>query len=322
MAQIASGNTGQSLESIIEEINKFTAEYPGEVIFFRIKYLVGIRTTPSLGPIIWQNDIIMEFFANLETVNNRCGNLDMNTTFQNQPASYFMDQNQGKGCVIFILDGHLNNDDERISSGIYRRARMNFWDDWTESGSIRTVVKSQADDWNTIGRSSTSENDQFMISQWFAGAPIIGSTIQKLAIQEHNPTLYWYGVNRMSPDAWPNVLMVNYMGQVIEEETDFSQMSADLVTLAVGLNLYMISENCDISKRRNPLLKPLTKKASSFAKVATPSLASEPVIHFANGTIIKNPTPDMYPKGVAILKKGTVFGNGTVLEQDTPNPWY
>lgn len=199
---------------------------------------------------------------------------------------------------------------------------MNFWDDWTESGSIRTVVKSQADDWNTIGRSSTSENDQFMISQWFAGAPIIGSTIQKLAIQEHNPTLYWYGVNRMSPDAWPNVLMVNYMGQVIEEETDFSQMSADLVTLAVGLNLYMISENCDISKRRNPLLKPLTKKASSFAKVATPSLASEPVIHFANGTIIKNPTPDMYPKGVAILKKGTVFGNGTVLEQDTPNPWY
>lgn len=116
--------------------------------------------------------------------------------------------------------------------------------------------------------------------------------------------------------------MVNYMGQVIEAETNFSQMSADLVTLAVGLNLYMISENCDISKRRNPLLKPLTKTLSIFAKVAKPSLASEPVIHIANGTIIKNPTPDMYPKGVAILKKGTVFGNGTVLEKDTPNPWY
>lgn len=173
MAQVSTGNTGQSLESIIEEINQFTAEYPGEVIFFRIKYLVGIRTTPSFGPIIWGNEIIMEFFAMLETVNNRCGNLDINTPFQNQKASYFIDQNQGKGCVIFILNGHLDNDDERISSSIYRSGRMEFFDDWTQSGSIRTEVESQADDWNTIGRSSTSGNDQFMISQWLAGTPII-----------------------------------------------------------------------------------------------------------------------------------------------------
>ena len=161
-----------------------------------------------------------------------------------------------------------------------------------------------------------------MVSQWFAGAPVIGYSIEELSCQPHNPTLYWYGVNKMSPTSWPNVLMVNYMGQVIEKETDFSQMSADLVTLAVGLNLYMISENCVINKRRSPLLKPLTKKSPSFAKVAKPSLESEPVIHFANGTIIENPTPDMYPKGVAILKKGTVFANGTVLEKDTPNPWF
>ena len=126
MAEIAVGNTGQSLTSIIEEINQFTTEYLGEVIFIRLRYLVGIRTVPSLGPIMWDSDMIMEFVAMLETVNNRCGNLDVSKKFQNQKASYFMDRNQGKGCVIFVLNGHLKNNDERISSGIYDNKRMPF----------------------------------------------------------------------------------------------------------------------------------------------------------------------------------------------------
>ncbi|KFY44344.1 hypothetical protein V494_01528 [Pseudogymnoascus sp. VKM F-4513 (FW-928)] len=318
------GNTGASLDSIIEEINQFTAEYPGEVIFIRLRYLVGIRNVPSLGPITWDSGMILKFFAKLEEVNNRCGNL--NTPFQEQKASYFMDQNQGKGCVIFIMNDSLKNNEDRKSSGIYNKIAMEFWDDWTDNSYIGTVASTQADHWQTINRNSTdgTNDDKIMVSQWFASGPITTSSIEAVSMEPHNPTLYWYGVNRMSPERWPNVLQVNYMGQVIFGETDFSQMSADLVTLCVGLNLYMISENCNISKRRNPLLKPLTKKSSiaSFASVEKPSLASEPVIHFANGTIIKNPTPEMYPKGVAIFKKGTVFGNGTVLEKDTPNPWY
>ncbi|KFX94292.1 hypothetical protein V490_04414 [Pseudogymnoascus sp. VKM F-3557] len=322
LAEVVIGNTGQDLESIIEEINQFTAEYPGELIIFRLRYLVGIRTVPSFGPIIWSNEMIMEFFGKLEKVNNRCNNLNTDILFQKQKMSYFMDQNGGKGCVMFVLKGDLENDDERASSGIYRNSRMPFWDNWSQSESIRTVVEKQADSWNTINRDPAVPNNEILVSQWFADTPPIGYDIEALAMQYDNPTLYWYGVNRMSPEKWPNVLLTNYMGQVIEEETDWGQMSAELVTLAMGLNLYMISENCLISIKRSPLLKPLTKTLSSFAKVAKPSLAAEPVIHFANGTIIKSPTPDMYPKGMAILKKGTVFKNGTVLEQDVPNPWY
>lgn len=53
LAEVVIGNTGEGLTDIIDEINQFTKESPGEVIFFRLKYLVGMRKVPSLVPIYW-----------------------------------------------------------------------------------------------------------------------------------------------------------------------------------------------------------------------------------------------------------------------------
>ncbi|TDZ23766.1 hypothetical protein Cob_v003008 [Colletotrichum orbiculare MAFF 240422] len=48
--------------------------------------------------------------------------------------------------------------------------------------------------------------------------------------------------------------MVDYIGIVLMNGPQWNSLSAETYTLAVGVNLCTISENCDINKRRSPLL--------------------------------------------------------------------
>jgi hypothetical protein len=99
----------------------------------------------------------------------------------------------------------------------------------------------------------------------------------------YNPTMYWKGVNNMQPENFPNVLMVDYIVVLVPNEHDWNQVGADIVTLAIGLNLYMVSENCDFSKGRSPLLPSVS--ASSRMVTLSASVPWNGII-FANGTNI------------------------------------
>ncbi|KND90635.1 hypothetical protein TOPH_04731 [Tolypocladium ophioglossoides CBS 100239] len=78
----------------------------------------------------------------------------------------------------------------------------------------------------------------------------------------------------MSPWEFPNVMQVDYIGVMLLDNqanslTDDNSLSLDLATLCYGINLYLLSENCDISPSRSPLLpsqfKPRPSKAASKA---------------------------------------------------------
>ncbi|PKX92852.1 PLC-like phosphodiesterase [Aspergillus novofumigatus IBT 16806] len=320
LAEVPIGNTGEGLSDIIQEINHFTAENPGEVIFFRLKYLVGIRKVPSLGPIHWGQDIIDDFFSQLKKVNNRCGNLNVDVSFEKRTASFFMDQNNGNGCVIFLLDGDLKRNIERTDDGIYSASRMAFWDYWSEKQETESMANAEIAAWKSVSRTgdASDEKDQFLIGQWLVSAAPLS-----IAIFPTNPALYWAGVNSMSPENWPNVLMVDYIGVILKDQFNWASLGAELYTLAIGLNLYMISENCGISKHRSPLLPhPSSSRMANINSLTRLTSMTKPWngIIFANGTVLENPPPSLHPGRVEILKKGTVFNNGTVLEASIPNP--
>lgn len=319
-ADVVIGNTGESLDDVIREVNQFTAESPGEIIFFRVRYLIGIREVPAGGPIYWNNDIVNNFFNKIKGVNNRCGNLDPNVKFENQPASYFMDQNGGNGCVLFFLNGHLKNGVpvDSPADGLYTNDRMSMWENWSQGDGSDTekLANDQAADWKTVGRSGDFQNDQFIVSQWAVGADIAKTTaltIENLAIMPTNPAIYWMGVNNMSPESFPSSMRIDYIGIVVNNQHNWDQTSAEMYTFGVGMNLYMISENCDISKRRSPLLPQ--------AKLAKKDVAPEwNGIIYADGTVDDNPPPTLHPGGMEVLRNGTVFSNGTVVEMDIANP--
>ncbi|KAF5240008.1 hypothetical protein FAUST_4592 [Fusarium austroamericanum] len=111
--------------------------------------------------------------------------------------------------------------------------------------------------------------------------------------------------------------MVDYIGNVLSARTEpeWDTLSAELQVLAIGLNLYMISENCDISSMYPPLL-PSKNGPNKFASRKS---AWNGVV-FANGTRLEEAPSDFPERCSATLRKGTVFGNGTVLQHDEPNP--
>lgn len=319
-AEISLGNTGESLDEVISEINRFTAEFPGEAIFFRVRYLIGIRKIPSLGPIYWNKRIVDDFFGKLRGVNNRCGNLATDVKFNKRKASYFMDQNGGNGCAIFLLAGNIKPDlpQDSIADGIYKTNQMDINDNWSNLPETEPMSKDQVADWKGVGRSAGFANDAFHISQWIVSSDVLTTTrysIQGLATLPTNPALYWMGVNNMSPESWPTVLLVDYIGTVVMDRNKWDELSADLYTLVVGLNLYMVSENCDVSKQRSPLL-PGGQKKMKTSSLVQPWYG----IIYANGTVVNNPPPTLHPGRVEILKSGTKFLNGTMLRQDVVNP--
>ncbi|KAK4153515.1 PLC-like phosphodiesterase [Chaetomidium leptoderma] len=320
LGTLAIGNTGESLDEVISEINRFTSENPGEIVFFTMRYLVGRYELPDRGPIMWNAGVVNDFFSKLRAINNRCLNLDTSTGFQNQKASYFMDQNEGKGCVIMLLNGHLDGGGvprESPGDGIYDKGRMDINDHWSDKMQAVDMAPDQVRNWRSAARGGASDYGNFMIAQWLVTPDALASTaysLQNFAIQPTNPSLYWAGVNGMDPEHWPNVLLVDYIGVQQRGQWAWDRLSAEIYTLAVGMNLYMASENCDVNKRRPPLLR---RGEVAVEEEEAPWNG----IIFANGTTLDNPPPTLHPGRAAMLRNGTVFGNGTVLERSIPNPW-
>lgn len=320
-ADVAIGNTGESLDDVIREVNQFTAENPGEIIFFRVRYLIGMLEVPANGPIYWNTDIVINFFGKLRGVDNRCGNLDPAIKFNQQKASYFMDQNGGRGCVLFLLlGGNLDAGvpQDSVADGIYQASRMDVRDNWSDLPDTEAMANDQVAGWKTVSRSGTSTsspdaNDGFLISQWLVSADPVTTTalsIEKIGILPTNPALYWMGINNMSPETWPTAVLVDFIGVVVSKQWDWDRLSADMYAFAIGMNLYMISENCAINPRRSPLL-------AAPSATTLPRLASAwNGIMYANGTVDDDPPATLHPGRPPVLRNGTTFLNGTVVYAD------
>ncbi|KAK4167732.1 PI-PLC X domain-containing protein 1 [Cladorrhinum sp. PSN259] len=329
LAETAVGNSGESLDDVIGEVNRFTSENPGEIIFFSVRYLVGRYNVPNRGPIYWSTAVLNDFIAKLKGINNRCPNLDLSTGFQNQKAKYFMDRNNGQGCVILMLNGQnlKGLEKESIGEGIYSTARMGVRDQWSNKVKVNDMASDQIANWQAVQRGGgAADYDQFYIGQWLVTPDAIASTamgLQNFAVQQTNPSLYWSGVNSITPERWPNVLMVDYIGTQLKDQNGWDQLSAELYWLAIGLNLYTVSENCDVSGRKSPLLRSRDILPGSRRRgLERKQERKWNGIIFANGTKVDNPPPELKQLGrVEVLRNGTVFGNGTVLERSVPNPW-
>lgn len=332
MAGIAVGNTGEPLDDVIREVNRFTSDSPGELIFLAVRYLVGRYEVPDGGPILWDAALVNDFFARLRGLNNRCPNLDTSTGFQNQKASYFLDKNGGHGCVIVLLDGQLRGDGmprESVGDGIYDMGRVGIQDRWSNMEYADGMGPDQVRAWRGVARRAPSDHADggggpLLIAQWLVTPSALASTaytLQGFAVEQSNPSLYWAGVDGMDPEHWPNVLLVDYVGVQQQGRWAWDQLSAELYALAVGLNLYMVSENCGVNAQQSPLLR-RSGCSSSVGGVERRRDVQWNGIIFANGTRIDDPPSTLHPGRVGLLRNGTVFGNGTALENSVPNPWW
>ncbi|KAM0492096.1 hypothetical protein ACHAQF_007107 [Verticillium nonalfalfae] len=323
------GRSGEKFDEVVDNINRFTAEHPGEVIILQFRYLIGIRNTPSLGPIYWQAKQKNEFFDKLKSINNRCPNIPVDpgniNSFEQRTMGSFMESNNKNGCVLIFLDtAHLLRNIPEAQSvsrgdGIYHKDDFAWTNSWSEKEDTREVAEYAVEGWKR-------SRSKFIVSQWLSTlGPLVSTlvySIQAVAVLPNNPALYWRGVPEITPTQFPNAIMVDYIGQLLMNEQRWDQLGGELKTLAIGLNLYTLSENCDINKRRSVLL-PTKSSNGRFAAAPAqdnPLVSSWNGIIFANGTVINNPPPTLHVGQPEILRNGTRFSNGTVLTKDIRNP--
>ncbi|KAF4875177.1 Mutanase [Colletotrichum siamense] len=322
---IIAGASGDTLTNIVADVNKFTDESPGEVIFLWLKDLVAFEPFEKGGggrPLDQKET--EELFAVLGKIKNRCSGLEVpkgvGRQFQDRLMGEFMDMNGGSGCVLVILEGEVADGvpDSLPKEGIYRdNVHMYRFDHWPTATIPDTIIKKTAAELADPARhkKNGTEKQEFMVAQWQLTPDFTTSSnfgLEALAVYPTNPTLYWGGVPAMSPDTYPNVLMQDYIGVRLVDEHGWDSLGAEIRVLAVGLNLYMASENCWVSKRKHPLWKKNSRRQPSPWNG----------IIFANGTVMDK-RPEIYdPYREPVLRAGTVFGNGTVLTTNITNPFH
>lgn len=96
-------------------------------------------------------------------------------------------------------------------------------------------------------------DDSFIISKWHGSWDIMDLGfvgLEELSMRTMYDPLFWAGVGQMSPVSYPNTFTMDYVGvgRTGEAPPDLSEAQHEMRTLAMGLNLYMISENCTQGK--------------------------------------------------------------------------
>lgn len=337
MSTLAVGGTGESVQDIIDGINRFYKETPGEAIFLWVRYLNTVVGQPGIGLIGVQADTkLMEiWFDKFKLIENRCKGLSNSPTMDKKNMSDFMDSNDGKGCAVIIFDA-----DKSIQAGapkllpeegIYNSSYLIRHDAYSNTNDIKKLNSTQIDWWRGHAKRNVSntggpeeDSDKFFISQWLLTQDKIDlvylASLERSALINVNQIFYVFGVNAMTPENYPTVIMFDYLGTMYPGNYgSWDVRDPSLRTLVIGLNLYMASQNCHVSNIKSPLLGRRVDQNQRFTLATT--AAGRPKqwngVIFANGTRYDEPPPNfspMYP----LLKSGTRLMNGSVVQQHTP----
>ncbi|KAF5659012.1 chitinase [Fusarium heterosporum] len=330
------GNTGESFQEVIDHINEFTSENKGEVIVLQLRQLFGIYPTLNSKRLPWNKSIKDEFFVQLKKINNRCGNLHLKPNnrdqknMQNLKISQLMhpgdeegkDKGEANGCVIIMIDegsitegGPLEKDDVHSrGDGIYLKSDMQWVDAWPEKTEVKSAAEKAVDMWST-----KKADDKLWVGQW-----VVTETLPVRGIawnaEVMNSVFPWRAINTISPTAnFPSVFLIDYIGVFVQDETDWNLLSFEAYVMAVGLNLFTLSESCDINPHRRPPLYDAPRGGSNRFP-STEKFKKWDGVIYANGTRLEEAPSGLRLGCAPTLKKGTAFGNGTVLMSDIPNP--
>ncbi|KXJ86462.1 hypothetical protein Micbo1qcDRAFT_209147 [Microdochium bolleyi] len=156
--------------------------------------------------------------------------------------------------------------------------------------------------------------DDYYIMQWLV---TMGSTegssarsLQSMATQETNPAIYHAAMNFIKPEKFPTVIMTDAIGLFHPRDLSEGNYNPMLQTLCIGLNLYMVSQNCAVSRIRNPLDG---SRSSSFSTASLDGSLDGSIDGTTPAAVIATGS------GVQSVFTGVIFANGTVLDERPAN---
>lgn len=279
-AQPPVGTTGAPLKDLIENVNRFTTDYPGEVIIWNIRYMVNLQNSPVRSN-KWDDAWHQAFYDALEGINNRCS-LDLLgglKSFDRVPIGKMMESNGGKGCVLLIVQPQDTNQAVRENKGIFGDSKLNRTDNWAQKETSSETMPAEVEPIRQAMRSK-ADTDKFSIMQWKADPPGGQVSIQYRDFWGTNPWLYWFGLNNFSPDYFPTVILENALGLFYSKKITQEFYNTLLQNFVIGMNMYMVTQNCKVSQVGFPFTSNKDYGLSKFHGVA-----------FFNGTVLPDAPP-------------------------------
>ncbi len=101
----------------------------------------------------------------------------------------------------------------------------------------------------------------------------------------------------MTPEHFPTVILHDAAGLFHVSDLSEAGHNPMMQTLAIGLNLYMVSQNCSVSSGKHPLLHRRRSQAEVLSSATTTTTSAS---------------------GGFKPFRGVIFANGTVLEEAPP----
>lgn len=278
------GASGAPLNDLIENLNRFMETYPGEVVIWSMRYMVNLITLTNDPPYShpWDGSMSKAFYDTLKTIKNRCPHKllkDGTLTFDQVPMEQLLNANNNQGCVMLIA--HPQNELYNLSpvDDIFYGKDLNVIDQWAKKDLPSETMTTEVAALRALPRLDSSYKI-FYIMQWKADTYFLGD-VKLVDWYATNPALYHYGANNMSPDHFPTVILENTLGIYYYDKTSEDYYDTLLQNFAIGLNLYMVSQNCKISTASFPFDGKPQQSLSNFKGVV-----------FFNGTVL-----DVAPPG-------------------------
>ncbi|KAL3445003.1 hypothetical protein BJX65DRAFT_310369 [Aspergillus insuetus] len=165
--------------------DRFTEDYPGEVVVIKTRYLVDLLELHAEDR-YWDDEVIDMFYDQSER------NVKIGTILMRDLQS----RNGGKGCVLFFNDGtfteELSDGQQEYGSGIYDNHDLDINDVWSNKNQADEIAEHQLSEWRG-NRQPGSSKDRFHNAQWLSTADYGNPNtwpLQKCAIYRINGYIY------------------------------------------------------------------------------------------------------------------------------------
>jgi hypothetical protein len=248
------GGLGQTVAEVIDNVNQFMSDHPGELVILDINSdagydldecdIVEVGTcAPRLSQDQW-NNVASKFLHGLK---NQCDH-DSNpyTSLSERTINSIMSYDTDQGCVlpVFRLPYTIQNTWNR--GGLPRTSFASGKDAVESMGPDQVTHLKQSRVLGQAGASGTK--DDFFLLSWTLDAGIF--SISDAAADAYAVLANW-AYDQFTPYSYPNVLFLDFVGAPWDmdaggrSEQDMEGMLAwDLAYLAMAVNIQVAGANC------------------------------------------------------------------------------
>ncbi|XP_066903028.1 uncharacterized protein [Halyomorpha halys] len=211
------GGNGQSIASIVNDINQFIASH-NELVIVKLSHSLNSNRCGFFSMLEWES-----VFRILDQTLNLYFNDDEKIRLDKLTLNHFTN-NGNKGAVLYIV-----SEDEvklwyRLGRGFYYDSNLNIYDEYSNTNLLPRMMEDQ------IKKMKEESKNYFFILSWTLTLSVrnalfcrikYAKSIRELAVQAHNslPNI----ISEVNSTAFPNVLYVDDI-----KDTDIVSVAMDI----------------------------------------------------------------------------------------------